>query len=79
MECGYFTPFRFDPRNAAAGKPLLELDCKEPDWSKFRDFLMLETRFSQLPVTNPEHAAELLTKCEKYAMKRWEAMKKFGL
>ncbi|MCQ2800232.1 MAG: pyruvate:ferredoxin (flavodoxin) oxidoreductase [Bacilli bacterium] len=79
VECGYFTTFRFDPRNAAAGKPLLEIDCKEPDWTKFRDFLMLETRFSQLPYINPEHAEELLTKCEKYAQARWAAIKKFGL
>ena len=40
---------------------------------------MLETRFSQLPVINPEHSEELLTKCEKYAKDRWEAIKKFGL
>jgi hypothetical protein len=40
---------------------------------------MLETRFSQLPVANPEHAEELLTKCEKYAQDRWAAIKKFGL
>ena len=79
VECGYFTCFRYDPRLVAEGKPGLTIDCKEPDWSKFRDFLMLETRFSQLPVINPEHSEELLTKCEKYAKDRWEAIKKFGL
>ncbi len=40
---------------------------------------MHETRFSQLPITNPEHAEELLTKCENYAKDRWNAIKKFGL
>lgn len=79
VECGYFTCFRYDPRLVKEGKPALTIDCKEPDWSKFRDFLMLETRFSQLPVINPEHAEELLTKCEEYAKNRWEAIKKFGL
>lgn len=79
VECGYFTCFRYDPRLVAEGKTGLTIDCKEPDWSKFRDFLMLETRFSQLPVINPEHSEELLTKCEKYAKDRWEAIKKFGL
>jgi len=79
VECGYFTTFRYDPRLVKEGKPGLQLDCKEPDWTKFRDFLMLETRFSQLPVANPEHAEELLTKCEKYAQDRWAAIKKFGL
>ena len=79
VECGYFTTFRYDPRLVKEGKPGLQLDCKEPDWTKFRDFLMLETRFSQLPIANPEHAEELLTKCEKYAQDRWAAIKKFGL
>ena len=39
---------------------------------------MQETRFSQLPIVNPEHAEELLTKTEKYAKERWENIKKFG-
>jgi pyruvate-ferredoxin/flavodoxin oxidoreductase len=79
VECGYFTTFRYDPRLVAAGKPGLQIDCPEPDFAKFRDFLMLETRFSQLPVVNPEHAEELLAKCQKYAQDRWNAIKKFGL
>ena len=79
VECGYFPIFRFDPRNEEAGKPLLTLDCKEPDYSKFRTFIMRETRFSQLPVINPTHCEELLTKCEKEAVKRFERIKKFGL
>ena len=79
VDCGYFTTFRYDPRKLAEGKPALELDCKEPDFSKLRDFIMHETRFSQLPIVNPEHAEELLTKCETYAKQRWEDIKKFGL
>lgn len=79
VECGYFTTFRYDPRLALEGKPALTLDCKEPDFSKFRDFVMGETRFSQLPRVNPEHAEELLTKSENYAKLRWERIKKYGL
>ena len=79
VECGYFTTFRYDPRNIALGKPALTLDCKEPDFSKFREFVMGETRFSQLPVVNPEHAEELLQKSERCAKERWERIKKFGL
>ena len=79
VECGYFPIFRYDPRNLAEGKPALTVDCKEPDYSKFRDFVMTETRFSQLPRVNPEHAEELLTKSEKYAKDRFERIKKFGL
>ncbi len=79
VECGYFTTFRYDPRNVAQGKPALTLDCAEPDFSKFRDFVMGETRFSQLPVVNPAHAEELLQKSERCAKERWERIKKFGL
>ena len=79
VESGYFTTFRYDPRLLAEGKPALQLDCKEPDFSKFRDFVMGETRFSQLPKVNPEHAEELLQKSERCAKERWERIKKFGL
>ena len=79
VESGYFTCFRYDPRLVAEGKPGLTIDCKEPDFSKFRDFCMGETRFSQLPKVNPEHAEELLQKSERCARERWERIKKFGL
>ena len=79
VECGYFQLFRYDPRLVAEGKPGLSIDMPEPDYSKFRDFIMTETRFSQLPKVNPEHAEELLQKAEKYAKDRWERIKKFGL
>jgi Pyruvate:ferredoxin oxidoreductase and related 2-oxoacid:ferredoxin oxidoreductases, beta subunit len=79
VSCGYFTTFRYDPRLVAEGKPGLQLDCPEPDFTKIKDFVMHETRFSQLPIVNPEHAEELLTKCQKYAEDRWAAIKKFGL
>ena len=79
VECGYFPIFRYDPRNLEQGKPALTVDMKEPDYSKFRDFVMTETRFSQLPRVNPAHAEELLTKSEKYAKDRFERIKKFGL
>jgi pyruvate-ferredoxin/flavodoxin oxidoreductase len=74
VACGYTTLYRFDPRK---DKPLT-IDSKEPDFTKLRDFVMNETRFSQLPIVNPEHAEELLTKCETYAKKRWADIKKFG-
>jgi pyruvate-ferredoxin/flavodoxin oxidoreductase len=79
VDCGYFTPFRYDPRLVAEGKPGLTLDSKEPDFSKFREFVMKETRFSMLPKINPEHAEELLNKSQNYAKARYERIKKFGL
>ena len=79
VESGYFPIFRYDPRRVANGEPGLIVDCKEPDYSKFRDFIMTETRYSQLPRINPAHAEELLTKAEVEAKNRFERIKKFGL
>ena len=80
VECGYFPIFRYDPRLAKEGKPCLQIDGPvDPDYSKFRDFIMTETRFSQLPRVNPSEAEELLTKAERYAKDRWDRIKKYGL
>ena len=80
VECGYFPIFRYDPRLAKEGKPCLQIDGPvDPDYSKFRDFVMTETRFSQLPRVNPTEAEELLTKAENYAKDRWNRIKKYGL
>ena len=79
VECGYFTTFRYDPRLAEEGKSPLQLDCKEPDFTKVREFIMKETRYNQLPKVNPEHYEELFAKNEKACKDRWERIKKFGL
>ena len=74
VECGYFPIFRYDPRK---GEDALQLDC-DPDFSKFRDFIMCETRYSQLPIVNPNECEELLNKSQKYAEDRWDRLKRFG-
>lgn len=79
VESGYFPIFRYDPRLEEQGKSPLTLDSKEPDFTKFREFVMGETRFSQLPKVNPAHAEELLTKSENMAKARYARIKKFGL
>ena len=76
VECGYFPIFRYDPRLEAQGKNPMQMDCKDPDFSKFRDFVMTQTRYSQLPKVNPEHAEELLTKSQQYAEMRYKRFKK---
>ena len=76
VECGYFPIFRYDPRLEAQGKCPMQMDCKEPDFSKFRDFVMTQTRYSQLPKVNPEHAEELLTKSQEYAELRYKRFKR---
>lgn len=78
VECGYFPIFRYDPRLAEQGKNPLQMDCKEPDFSLFNDFVMCQTRYSQLPKVNPDHAEELLEKSCKDAQKRYKAILKMA-
>ncbi len=59
VECGYWHLWRFDPRLEAEGKNPFQLDSKDPDWSKFQDFLKSEVRFSSLMKQYPEEAQEL--------------------
>ena len=59
VACGYTTLYRFDPR---LEKPL-QVDSKEPDWTKFNDFLMREARYFNLPkIKGEEAAAEMFAK-----------------
>ena len=75
-ECGYFNIYRYDPRLKQEGKNPLQLDFKEPDFSKFQDFVLNETRFAQLPRLNPEKAKELLELSTEYAKQRFEKLVK---
>ncbi len=70
VKCGYFNLLRYDPRLETEGKNPLQLDSKEPDFTKFKDFLLSENRFAQLGKVNPEHASDLMDKCEQDAKKR---------
>ncbi len=71
-ECGYFPTFRFNPDLAKEGKNPFVMDSKEPDWSKYNDFLMNEGRYSQLQKINPEKATKLLEDNLNGAKKRYE-------
>ena len=70
-ECGYWPTFRYNPDLAKEGKNPFTMDSKEPDWTKYNDFLMNETRYSQLSKVNPERAQELLEENVKDAKKRY--------
>ena len=70
VACGYFNLLRYDPRLEDTGKNPLQIDSKEPDFDKFKDFLLSENRFAQLSKVNPVHAEELMDKCLADAKKR---------
>lgn len=74
-ECGYWPIFRFNPELKEEGKNPFTLDCKEPNWDKYNDFLMNEGRYAQLTKVNPEKAQILLETNKKDAMERWAKYK----
>jgi pyruvate-ferredoxin/flavodoxin oxidoreductase len=76
VECGYWHLWRYDPRLAPDGKNPFQLDSKEPDWSKFQDFLKNEVRFSSLMKQYPEEAKVLFKVTEENAKWRLEGYKR---
>lgn len=73
VEAGYWHNYRFDPRIEAEGKNPFQLDSKEPDWSKFQDFLKSEVRYTSLQKSFPEHASELFKAAEESAKWRYNS------
>ena len=67
VECGYWHLYRYNPTLEGTDKNPFSLDSKEPDWTKFQDFLKGEVRFASLYKLFPDNAAELLGKTEEFA------------
>ena len=60
------------------GKNPLQLDSKTPNFEGFKDYLLGENRFSQLLKVNPEHAEQLMAKCQADAQKRRARLEKMA-
>ena len=73
VECGYWHLWRYNPTLADEGKNPFSLDSKEPDWSKFQDYLNGEVRFLSLKKALPEQVQELFDETEKAAKKRYQS------
>ena len=71
VECGYWHLYRYNPALEGTDKNPFSLDSKEPDWSKFQDFLKGEVRFSSLVKLFPDKAKELLELTEEFAKVRY--------
>lgn len=69
VECGYWHLWRYNPMLEEEGKNPFTLDSKEPDWSKFADFLKGEVRFASVMKAFPDVAKELFDAAEANA--RW--------
>ena len=59
VECGYWQLWRYNPELENEGKNPFSLDSKEPDWTKFNDFLKGEVRFASVFKAFPDVAQEL--------------------
>ena len=68
VECGYTMLMRYDDK--------LYIDSKEPDFSKYEEFLDNEVRFNALKIKNPLYAKEILEDQKNNAIKRYEYYKK---
>ena len=77
VECGYWTLLRYDPRLIAEGKNPLQVDSKTPDWDRYDEYLMSETRYAQLKNINPTEADALLAKNKAEAMRRYTSYQRY--
>ncbi len=78
VECGYWANYRFNPQLKAEGKNPFTLDSKEPDFSKFQEFLQGEVRYSSLKRNFPEAADALFEKTQRDAEERLAGYKKLA-
>ncbi len=76
VNAGYWSMFRYNPMLEKEGKNPFKLDSKEPDWSKFQDFLASEVRYNSLKRLFPAEAVELFKAAEENARWRFESYKR---
>ena len=78
VECGYWHLYRYNPDMELEGKNPMQLDSKEPDWSKFQDFLKGEVRYTSLLKQFPQEAKELFEAAENNAKWRYNSYKRMA-
>ena len=76
--CGYWANYRFNPTLVGTDKNPFTLDSKEPDFSKFQEFLQGEVRYASLKRSFPEAAGALFEKTESDAKMRLAGYKKLA-
>ena len=78
VEAGYWQTYRYNPLLEAEGKNPFQLDSKEPDWSKFQDFLQTEVRYTSLVKAFPGEAKVLFKAAEENAKWRYKVYQRIA-
>ncbi|MFO7370861.1 MAG: pyruvate:ferredoxin (flavodoxin) oxidoreductase [Bacteroidales bacterium] len=78
VDSGYWHLWRYNPLNEKEGKNPFELDSKDPDWTKFQEFLNSEVRYTSLKKAFPKDAAELFQAAEENAKWRYNSYKRLA-
>ncbi|HLP74861.1 MAG TPA: pyruvate:ferredoxin (flavodoxin) oxidoreductase [Bacteroidales bacterium] len=78
VESGYWHNYRYNPLLENEGKNPFQLDSKEPDWSKFQDFLKSEVRYTSLIKGFPKEAEVLFGAAENNAKWRYNSYRRLA-
>jgi len=71
VESGFWHMYRYNPTLEGEGKNPFIYDSKEPDWSKFQEFLNSEVRFTSLKKSFPAEADKLFSEAEENSKWRY--------
>jgi pyruvate-ferredoxin/flavodoxin oxidoreductase len=75
---GYWHLYRYNPLLEIEGKNPFILDSKEPDWTKFQDFLHSEVRYTSLIKAFPAEAKVLFKAAEENAKWRYKSYQRLA-
>jgi pyruvate-ferredoxin/flavodoxin oxidoreductase len=78
VKSGYWHLYRYNPLLEAEGKNPFILDSKEPDWSKFQDFLNSEVRYTSLQKSFPDEAEILFKAAEENSKWRYRVYQRMA-
>ena len=78
VKAGYWHLYRYNPLLAKEGKNPFTLDSKEPDWTKYQEFLNSEVRYTSLKKMFPQEAIELFRVAEENSKWRWMNYKRLS-
>jgi pyruvate-ferredoxin/flavodoxin oxidoreductase len=78
VKAGYWHLYRYNPMLEKEGKNPFTLDSKEPDWTKFQDFLHSEVRYTSLIKAFPQEAEVLFKAAEENAKWRYKSYQRMA-